>query len=102
MESRKVDIKVVLTDRKYKKLAEVTGKTIGPILSRGFFIEVVNGIPEIIGFKAQSNGQGRKDSVFYVVDDPAFKKRLLDENGIDDPALRKKLLDENGGPISAH
>ena len=96
MESRKVDIKVVLTDRKYKKLAEVTGKTIGPILSRGFFIEVVNGIPEIIGFKAQSNGHGGKDSVFYVVDEPAFKKKLLDENGIDDPALRKKLLDENG------
>jgi hypothetical protein len=110
MESREVDIKVVLTDRKYKKLAEVTGKTIGPILSRGFFIEVVNGIPEIIGFKAQSDGHGGQHSVFYVVDDPAFKKKLLDENetkllgenGIDYPTLRKKLLDENGGPISAH
>jgi len=40
---------------------------------------------------------------FYVVDDPALKRKLLDENekkllyeyGIDYPALRKKLLDEN-------
>jgi len=102
MESRSVDIKVVLTDRKYKKLAEVTGKTIGPILSRTFFIEVVNGIPEIIELKYQSDGHGGKDAVFYVVDDPAFKKKLLDENGIDDPTLRKKILDENGGLISDH
>jgi hypothetical protein len=109
MESRKVDIKVVLTDRKYKKLAEVTGKTIGPILSRTFFLEDVNGIPEIIGFKYQSDGHGGKDSVFYVVDDPALKRKLLDENetkllgdnGIDYPDLRKKLLDENGGPFLA-
>jgi hypothetical protein len=38
-----------------------------------------------------------------VVDDPALKRKLLDENrekllcdnGIDYPALRKKLLEEN-------
>ena len=110
MESRKVDTKVVLTDRKCKELAEVSGKTIGPILSRRFFIDVVNGIPEIIGFENQIDGHGNSLPYFYVVDDPALKKKLLDENekkllddsGIDYPALRKKLLDENGGPISAH
>ena len=104
MESREVDIKVVLTDRKYKKLAEVTGKTIGPILSRGFFIEVVNGVPEIIGLKTQKNEHGVDYPYFFVVDDPALKRKLLDENekklleeiGADYPALRKKLLDENG------
>ena len=40
---------------------------------------------------------------FYVVDDPALKrtlldeyeKELLDDKGIDYAALRKKLLDEN-------
>jgi hypothetical protein len=47
---------------------------------------------------------------FFVVDDPALKKKLLDENkykllqdnGADYPDLRKRLLDENGGPISDH
>jgi hypothetical protein len=40
---------------------------------------------------------------FYVVDDPALKRKLLDEyekellndKGIDYPALRKELLDGN-------
>ena len=99
---RGVDIKVLFYNRKFKKLAEVNGKTIGPILSRSFFIEVVNGIPEIIGLKTQSDGHGGQDSIFYVVNDPARKKKLLDENGIDDPTLRKKILDENGGLISDH
>ena len=47
---------------------------------------------------------------FDVVDDPALKRKLLDEyekklledKGIDYPALRKKLLDENEGSISDH
>jgi hypothetical protein len=99
---RSLDIKVVLYNKKFKKLAEVRGKTIGAIMSRSFFIDVVNGIPEITGLKYQSDGHGGKDSVFYVVDDPAFKKKLLDQNGVNDPTLRKKLLDENGGTTSDH
>jgi hypothetical protein len=97
-----VDIKVVLYNTKHKKLAEVSGKTIGPILSRSFFIEVVNDKPEIIGLKTQSDRHGGQDPIFYVVDDLALKRKLLDENekkllednGIDYPDLSKKLLDE--------
>ena len=96
---RGLNIKVIFYNNKYKKLAEVSGKTIGTILSRSFFIDVVNGIPEITGLKYQSDGHGGKDSVFYVVDDLARKKNLLDENGVHDPALRKKLL-EGGLPES--
>jgi hypothetical protein len=113
---RGVDIKVVLTDRKYRKLAEVSGKSIH--LSGRYFIDVVNGIPEITGLKTQKNKHGDDFPYFFVVDDHALKTKLLDENeqklldeieqkllgdnGIDYPALRKKLLDENGGPISDH
>jgi hypothetical protein len=94
------DIKVAFYKGKYKKLAEVSGKSIW----LGYFgIDVVNGVPEITGYKAQINEHGDLFPYFYVVDDPALKrklldeyeKELLDENGIDYPALRKKLLDEN-------
>lgn len=104
---RGVDIKVGLYKGKFKKLAEVSGKS---ILLGYFRICVVNGIPEITGYKAQIDEHGNRMPYFYVVDDPALKRKLLDEyekkllddNGIDYPALRKKLLDENGGPISDH
>jgi hypothetical protein len=105
---RGVDIKVVLTDRKYKKLAEVSGKSFD--LSGRYFIDVINGTPEITGLKTKKNNHGDDLPYFFVVDDPALKKRLLDENEkklldedeIDYSALRKKLLDDNGGAISDH
>ena len=73
-------------------------------------ISVVNGIPEITEYKTQKNEHGDLFPYFFVVDDPALKRKLLDENewkllrdsGIDYPTVRKKLLDENGGPISDH
>jgi hypothetical protein len=94
------DIKVALYKGKYKKLAEVSGKSIW----LGYFgIDVVDGVPEITGYKAQMDEHGNRMPYFYVVDDPALKRRLLDEyekellgdNRIDYPALRKKTLDEN-------
>jgi hypothetical protein len=105
---RGVDIKVVLTNRKYKKLAELRGNSFD--LSGRYFIDVVNGVPEITGLTHQINENRIDYPYFFVVDDPALKRKLLDENeekllndnGIDYPALRKKLLDENGAPISAH
>jgi hypothetical protein len=97
---RGVEIKVLLYDRKYKKLAEVSGKTnrLGM-----FLLNVVNGVPEITGYKAQLDKHGNRIPYFFVIDDPALKRKLLDEYGkmlldeygIDYPALRKKLLDEN-------
>jgi hypothetical protein len=99
---RGVDIKVALVDRKYKKLAEVRGKSFD--LSGRYFIDVVDGVPEIAGLTHHINEHGVDYPYFYVVDDPALKRKLLDENeqklldenGIDYPDLRKKLLDENG------
>ena len=99
------DIKVALLNRKHrrlveKKLADVSGKSIW----LGYFgIDVVNGVPEMTGSKAQIYEHGNRMPYFYVVDDPALKRKLLDEyekellvdNGIDYPALREKLLDEN-------
>jgi hypothetical protein len=99
MEPRGVDIKVALLTKKYKKLAEVSGKT---IRLGNFLLNVVNGGPEITGYKAQVNEHGDLFPYFYVVDDPALKRKLLDEYGIDDPSLRKKLLDEKGETISDH
>jgi hypothetical protein len=98
---RGVNVKVILTNNKYKKLEEVRGKSF--YLSGRYFIDVVNGVPEVIGLKTQKNKHGDDLAYFFVVDDPALKRKLLDENeykllqdnGIDYPALRKKLLDEN-------
>ncbi len=103
---RGVDVKVVLYDKKYKKLAEERGESFR--LSGRYFIDVVGGVPEVIGLKMQKNEHGDDFPYFYVVDDPALKRKLLDENekkllqdyGMDYPAVRKKLLDENGGPNS--
>jgi hypothetical protein len=98
------DIKVALLyANKYKKLAEVRGKI---ILSGKYVINVVNDIPEITGYKTQSDEYGNPIPYFYVVDDPALKRKILDENeskllglhGIDYPALRENLLGEDGGP----
>jgi hypothetical protein len=105
---RGVDTKVVLYNCKYKKVAEVSGKSFG--LSGRYFIEVVNGKPEIIGLTHQINEHGIDLPYFFVVDDPALKRKLLDENeqklrdhvGFDYPAVKKELLDDNGGPISDH
>jgi hypothetical protein len=98
MEPRGVDIKAALYTKKYKKLAEVSGKTVRLGM---FLLNVVNGVPEITGYKTQIDEHGNRMPYFYVVDDPALKrklldeyeKELLDENGIDYPALRKKLLE---------
>ena len=98
-------IKVALLNRKHrrlaeKRLAEVSGTTI----RLGYFLlNVVNGVPEITGYKAEIDEHGNRMPYFYVVDDPALKrtlldeyeKELLDDKGIDYAALRKKLLDEN-------
>jgi hypothetical protein len=98
-------IKVALLNRKHrrlaeKRLAEVSGTTI----RLGYFLlNVVNGVPEITGYRAQIDEHGNRMPYFYVVDDPALKrtlldeyeKELLDDKGIDYAALRKKLLDEN-------
>jgi hypothetical protein len=92
--------KYVLYQKKYKKMAEVSGKS---TLLGNFDIDVVNGAPEITGYKAQIDKHGNRMPYFYVVDDPALKrklldeyeKELLDEYGIVYPTLRKKLLDEN-------
>jgi hypothetical protein len=98
---RGVDVKVVLYNKKYKKMAEVRGNSFD--LSGRYFIDVVNGVPEIIGLTHHINEHGIDWPYFFVVDDPALKRKLLDENrekllcdnGIDYPALRKKLLEEN-------
>jgi len=94
------DIKVALLNRKYKKLAEVSGKT---VRLGNFLLNVVNGVPEITGYKAQNDEHGNRMPYFYLVDDPVLKRKLLDEyekellndKGIDYPALRKELLDGN-------
>ena len=98
---RGVGVKVILYDRKYKKLEEVRGKSFH--LSGRYLAVVVNEVPEIIGFQTQKNNHGDDMPYFFVVDDPALKRKLLDENekklldeiGINYPALKKKLLDEN-------
>jgi hypothetical protein len=103
---RGVVVKVIIYTKRYKKLKEVRGKSFD--LSGRYFIEVVDGVAEVIGLKMQKNKHGADFPYFFVVDDPALKRRLLDENeskllqdyGMDYPSLRKKLLDENRGFIS--
>jgi hypothetical protein len=105
---RGVDVKVTLCSNKYKRLQEVRGNSFD--LSGRYFAVVVEGVPEIIGLTHHTNEHGVDYPYFFVVDDPALKRKLLDENewkllddyGMDYPAVRKRLLDENGGPISDH
>jgi hypothetical protein len=105
---RGVDVKVILYNIKYKKLEEVRGNSFD--LSGRYFIVVVDGVPEVIGLKTQKNKLGDDLAYFFVVDDPALKTKLLNENekkllqdiGFDNPAMRKKLLDESRGLISDH
>jgi hypothetical protein len=105
---RGVDVKVILYNIKYKKLEEVRGNSFD--LSGRYFIVVVDGVPEVIGLKTQKNKLGDDLAYFFVVDDPALKTKLLNENekkllqdiGFDNPAMRKKLLDERRGLISDH
>jgi hypothetical protein len=105
---RGVDIRVTLYDKKWKKLKEVRGKTFR--LSGRYVVDVVDGVPEVIGLKMQKNENGVDFPYFFVVDDPALKRKLLDENkwkllqdnGMDYPAIRKKLLGENDAPTSNH
>jgi hypothetical protein len=101
------DIKLGLYNKKFKKLAEVRGKT---VRLGNFVLNIVDGVPEITGYKAQIDSHGNRMPYFYFVDDPALKRKLLDEyedellheKGIDYPTLRKELLDENGAPMSDH
>jgi hypothetical protein len=101
-----VDVKVILYTNKFKKLEEVHGKSFD--LSGRYFIVVVNGVPEVIGLKTQKNKRDDDWPYFFVVDDPALKRKLLDENkeklladpGMDYTAIRSKLLDEDGRSIS--
>jgi hypothetical protein len=105
---RGVVVKVILYNKKNKKLEEMRGKSFK--LSGRYFVDVVEGVPEIIGLKTQRNKHGDDMPYFFVVDDPALKRKLLDENekklledyGMDYPALRKKLLDDNTSSISNH
>jgi hypothetical protein len=105
---RGAEVKFVLYSQKYKKLGEVRGRSF--YLSGRYSVAVVDGVPEIVGVKTQKNERGDDFPYFFVVDDPALKRRLLDENeqkrrdqiDFDYPALRKKLLDESGDPISDH
>ena len=102
---RGVDIRVTLYNKRWKKLEEVSGESFN--LSGCYFVDVVNGVPEVIGLKLQKNKHGDDLPYFFVVDDPALKRKLLDQNEwkllqdyrMDYPALRKKLLDENDEPI---
>jgi hypothetical protein len=103
---RGVDIRVTLYDKKWRKLEVVRGKTFS--LSGRYVVEVVDGEAEVIGLKMQKNEHGIDFPYFFVVDDPALKRKLLDQNkwkllqddGMDYPALRKKLLDQNYSAIS--
>jgi hypothetical protein len=96
---RGVDVRVILYRNKYNKLEEARGKSFH--LSGPYFIDVVNGVPEIIGLKTQRDKYGYDFPYFFVVDDPALKKKLLDENekrlsnenGVDYPDLRRKLFE---------
>jgi hypothetical protein len=90
---------MALYKKKYKKLAEVSGEIIG---WGEFSIDLVNGVPEITGYKTQNDEHGNRLPYFYVVDDPALKRKVLDaneklleDNGLDYLALRKMLLEEN-------
>jgi hypothetical protein len=95
---RGVDVKFSLMNHKFKTLEEVRGKSFN--LSGRYLIDVVDGVPEVIGLTHHINEDG----------DSALKRKLLDENeknlladyGLDYPAVRKKLLDENAGTISGH
>ena len=101
-----VEVRIILYSKRYKKLAEVRGKSF--YLSGRYFVDVVNGEPEVTGLTHHINERGVDGPYFFVVDDPVLKKRLLDENewkllrdyGFDYPVMRKKLLDENGSSIS--
>jgi hypothetical protein len=103
---RGVDVKVILYNKRYKKLQEVRGKSFD--LSGRYFVVVADGVPEVIGLITRKNKHGDDWPYFFVDDNPALMRNLLDENewkllqdyGMDYPALRKKLLDENGDPIS--
>jgi len=105
---RGVDTKFVLSDRRYKKLSEASGRSYD--LSGRYFLDVVNGVPEITGLTHHINENGIDYPYFFVVDDLALKKSLLDESDKklldeirgDYRDLRKKLLEENGGATSGN
>ena len=106
---RGVDVKIILYGKKYKKLEELRGNSFD--LSGRYFIDVVNAVPEVIGLKVTKNKYGdTQNAYFFVVDDPALERKLLDENkwklvqdyGMDYPAIRKKLLGESEAPTSNH
>ena len=98
---RGVGLKVVLYSKDHKKLEEMHGESFD--LSGRYFVDVVDGVPEITGLKMQKNERGVDLPSFFVVDDATLKRKLLDENerkllqdyGMDYPAVRKKLLEEN-------
>lgn len=101
-----VGMDVVLYTAQYKRLAEVHGKT---IRLGSFLLNVVNGVPEITGYKAENDERGNQMPYFYVVDDSVLIRTLLDENqkklndyGFDYSALKEKLLGAGSGRISDH
>ncbi len=75
---RGVDIKVVLYDKKWRKLEVVRGKSFD--LSGRYFAEVVDAKAEVKGLPTTPNDHGVDWPYFFVVDDPALKRKLCDEN----------------------
>ena len=76
------DAKFVLTDRKGKKLAEVKGKTKELAPSMYYQIVTEKDITEIIKLKPYREHENMEQNgiavaQFYVIDDPAVRKKLL-------------------------
>jgi hypothetical protein len=85
-------------DKTGKKLATVAGRTNGnpiylkatpkgPDLSPGYELVVINGVTEILEcrpYEANKNMEqnGEIVALFYVIDDPAIRKKLLAGSGV--------------------
>ncbi|MGD0511000.1 MAG: hypothetical protein ABSA33_04120 [Candidatus Micrarchaeaceae archaeon] len=73
-------VKLVLRDRKGKKLAAVKGKVKELTPSKYYHIVTEKGITEIITLERGIEHESR-ELFFYVIDDPEVRKDLLDGNG---------------------
>jgi hypothetical protein len=77
------DAKLILRDRKGKKLAEVKGKVKNLPSSRYTGIVTENGITEVIKLRPYIEHENMEQSgiavaLFYVIDDAAARKEALD------------------------
>lgn len=71
-------IAVILYNKKFKTLEKVRGKQY--YLSGGYFIDIVDGVPEVIAHTTHKWKNIDKYPYLFVVDDPALKRKLLNEN----------------------